>query len=103
MSTPPSDVSCDDCWAEEKEALPPRVCVPEILSRFLLGSVPYLGDDVDLGAVGDFHRSRAVGDILVNDLSGVLVDSTGVGRGVGLDADGGSNDGSSELHFVGWI
>lgn len=64
-----------------------------------LGVAKYLSDGVGLAAVGDLGSKGAVG--------GVLVDNVGnngdVARGNvdGRDADGGEDDSSGELHFVG--
>lgn len=64
-----------------------------------LANFPYLGDGVDLVAVGDVGRSRAVGDVLVDDLGDDLGAVLG---GPGLGADGGSDESGSVLHFCGW-
>lgn len=56
-----------------------------------------LSDGVSLVAVNDLSGTRAVGGVSGNDLGGV-----GNVLGVGSDA-GSESEGSSELHFDGWV
>lgn len=70
---------------------------PSLTSRSdLIWGVPYGSDGVGLGAVGDLGRSRAVGGVLVDDLS----DNSHV-LGPGVGANGSSDESNSVLHFVG--
>lgn len=59
----------------------------------------YLSDGVGLAAVGDLGSEGAVGGVGVNDLGH---NGDVARRNVdGGDANGGENDSSGELHFVG--